>query len=216
MSERNTSSSNSRESGSKGRANDGQQNQQNNNTSVTSAHVTIPNEAGNPNCPVCLYRIQQRAYTDSCLHEFCFPCIREWSLNHNQCPICRRRYTNILHNVRSSTEYDELAVAEPPDEPHSGVLITDGRFGIFTTPEDEGIYLVNPRISPHGMRYDLLFLAPGLTFFLQNINPNMILVRPESLGQLTTFLDRLGMLRHHPHNGSHPHFLQYHRHNDRH
>jgi E3 ubiquitin-protein ligase Topors len=61
------------------------QNRQNNNRE----HQTMPAEEGNPNCPVCLNRVQERSFTNSCLREFCLPCIQEWSRNHNRCPVCR-------------------------------------------------------------------------------------------------------------------------------
>jgi hypothetical protein len=48
----------------------------------------IHKEAVNPICPICLSRVQERAFTESCLHEFCFSCIEEWSRDHNRCPVC--------------------------------------------------------------------------------------------------------------------------------
>ncbi len=183
------------------------QNRRNNNRE----HPTIPAEEGNPNCPVCLNRVQERSYTNTCLHEFCFPCIQEWSRNHNRCPVCRERYTNILHNIKSSTEYDELPVEEPTNE-MNGLLITDGRIGILMTPLDSGIYLINRRTTPHGRHFDLLFLGPNQRYILNNMSPDMIIVRPEQLDNVLTQLDQLGIHRYHPHHGRHPNF-SHHRHN---
>jgi Zinc finger, C3HC4 type (RING finger). len=30
-------------------------------------------------CPICLLVLNNRSYTDTCLHEFCFLCIKQWS-----------------------------------------------------------------------------------------------------------------------------------------
>lgn len=32
-----------------------------------------------PNCAICLSKCKDRCYTDSCLHQFCFNCLSEWS-----------------------------------------------------------------------------------------------------------------------------------------
>lgn len=32
-----------------------------------------------PDCPICLCRIENMSYTDSCFHKFCFTCLLEWS-----------------------------------------------------------------------------------------------------------------------------------------
>jgi hypothetical protein len=165
----------------------------------------IPAEEEDPNCPVCLNRVQERAYTNSCLHEFCFPCIQEWSRNHNRCPVCREFYANILYNIRSSTEYDELPVEEPINE-MNGVLLRVGQMRLFMTPLDSGYYLVNPRIRRHGMSYDMLFLGPNQRFILNNMNPNMIIVRTEQLDVVLTQMNQMGYSRYHPHYGRHPHF----------
>jgi hypothetical protein len=129
----------------------------------------MPAEEGNPNCPVCLNRVQERSYTNTCLHELCFPCIQEWSRNHNRCPVCRESYINILRNIRSSTEYDELPVQEPINQINA--LIIDNQLGILMTPSDSGVYLVSPRTTPNGRTYDLLFLVlgPNHTFILNDI-----------------------------------------------
>lgn len=32
-----------------------------------------------PNCAICLSKCKDRCFTDSCLHQFCFKCLSEWS-----------------------------------------------------------------------------------------------------------------------------------------
>jgi hypothetical protein len=124
----------------------------------------MPAEEENLNCPVCLNRVQKRSYTNTCLREFCFPCIQECSRNHNRCSVCRERYINIVHNIRSSIECDELSVEEPINEMNA--LIIDNQLGVVMTPSDSGVYLVSPRTTPNGRVYDLLFLGPNQTFIL--------------------------------------------------
>lgn len=53
---------------------------------------------------------QNPALCNECFHCFCFPCIQQWSEQSNQCPVCRREYSVILHNIRSESDYDQLPV----------------------------------------------------------------------------------------------------------
>lgn len=32
-----------------------------------------------PNCSICLGRVKNKCFTDSCMHQFCFSCLLEWS-----------------------------------------------------------------------------------------------------------------------------------------
>ena len=32
-----------------------------------------------PNCAICLGKSRNKSFTDSCLHQFCFTCLLEWS-----------------------------------------------------------------------------------------------------------------------------------------
>lgn len=32
-----------------------------------------------PSCPICLGTYKNKCFTDSCLHQFCFNCLLEWS-----------------------------------------------------------------------------------------------------------------------------------------
>lgn len=32
-----------------------------------------------PNCAICLGKINSKCFTDSCMHQFCFSCLLEWS-----------------------------------------------------------------------------------------------------------------------------------------
>ena len=31
------------------------------------------------NCVICLGKLQNKSFTDSCLHQFCFQCLLQWS-----------------------------------------------------------------------------------------------------------------------------------------
>lgn len=41
----------------------------------TNEHPSSPE----PNCAICLGKSQNKSFTDSCLHQFCFNCLLEWS-----------------------------------------------------------------------------------------------------------------------------------------
>lgn len=37
------------------------------------------NQSPPPNCSICLSRVKSKCFTDSCMHQFCFSCLLEWS-----------------------------------------------------------------------------------------------------------------------------------------
>lgn len=39
----------------------------------------IENRSPPPNCSICLGRVKSKCFTDSCMHQFCFSCLLEWS-----------------------------------------------------------------------------------------------------------------------------------------
>ena len=50
-----------------------------------------------PNCSICLGKLQNKSFTDSCFHQFCFTCLVEWSkvniINHNFCPGISKKFS---------------------------------------------------------------------------------------------------------------------------
>lgn len=39
----------------------------------------VANHSPPPNCSICLGRVKSKCFTDSCMHQFCFSCLLEWS-----------------------------------------------------------------------------------------------------------------------------------------
>lgn len=39
----------------------------------------MANHSPPPNCSICLGRVKSKCFTDSCMHQFCFSCLLEWS-----------------------------------------------------------------------------------------------------------------------------------------
>lgn len=39
----------------------------------------LANQSPPPNCSICLGRVKSKCFTDSCMHQFCFSCLLEWS-----------------------------------------------------------------------------------------------------------------------------------------
>ncbi len=68
-------------------------------------------EVSSENCAICLENITNRSLTDPCLHAFCFDCICQWSRQSHKCPICRTRYCNIFHNIRSDENFELFRVS---------------------------------------------------------------------------------------------------------
>jgi len=89
-------------------------------------------------CPICLGEVENKSMTDSCMHKFCFTCLQEWSKVKAECPLCKGKFSSILYNIRSDTEYDSYPL--PPPSPHAEAegglqeyLFTHRRFRYHTT-----------------------------------------------------------------------------------
>lgn len=62
-------------------------------------------------CAICLGPPENKSFTDSCFHTFCFSCLLEWSKVKAECPLCKQRFKSIVHNVRSFEDYDRYFVS---------------------------------------------------------------------------------------------------------
>lgn len=51
----------------------------------------------NTTCAICLDTINQLANLDNCSHDFCRPCIVQWSKNTNLCPLCKKEFKKIIY-----------------------------------------------------------------------------------------------------------------------
>lgn len=59
-------------------------------------------------CVICLSEpIDDPSMLLPCYHSFCYPCIVQWLSVHDTCPLCKARPTSIIHNIRSSSAYDQ-------------------------------------------------------------------------------------------------------------
>lgn len=68
-----------------------------------------------PNCAICLGKLENKSFTDSCFHMFCFVCLMEWSKVKAECPLCKQTFKSIVHNVRSYDDYDQYHIPRPED-----------------------------------------------------------------------------------------------------
>ncbi|XP_043238489.1 E3 ubiquitin-protein ligase Topors-like [Amphibalanus amphitrite] len=78
-------------------------------------------------CPICLGKLDNKAFSDGCMHQFCFTCIVEWSKVRAVCPLCKQGFTSIIHNVRSEIDYDRYRLPPPPAaEPQNPYIFQPG------------------------------------------------------------------------------------------
>ncbi|XP_076308862.1 E3 ubiquitin-protein ligase Topors-like isoform X2 [Tachypleus tridentatus] len=63
-----------------------------------------------PSCAICLGKPENKSFTDSCFHTFCFACLVEWSKIKAECPLCKQSFRSIIHNVRSLEDYDQYLI----------------------------------------------------------------------------------------------------------
>ncbi|KAL4235668.1 hypothetical protein ACF0H5_004063 [Mactra antiquata] len=71
-----------------------------------------------PNCAICLGKLENKSFTDSCFHQFCFDCLVEWSKVKAECPLCKQPFKSIVHNVRSYKDYDQYHIPRPEEQYH--------------------------------------------------------------------------------------------------
>ena len=62
------------------------------------------------NCSICLSGIKDACVAGSCLHRFCFVCLREWSTRKAVCPLCKRPFKVIMHDIKGDQDYKEYVV----------------------------------------------------------------------------------------------------------
>lgn len=77
-------------------------------------------------CPICLATPQNDAKSDSCSHNFCFSCLKEWCKVKAECPLCKMPIHSIFYNIRSDSEYDEYKISMPKP---------DLKYNMFPMPE---------------------------------------------------------------------------------
>lgn len=95
-----------------------------------------------PNCAICLGKLENKSFTDSCFHQFCYVCLLEWSKVKAECPLCKQTFKSIIHNVRSYEDYDQYHIPRPEDRDPLGDLFSNigRRFRYRTTVTDHRYY----------------------------------------------------------------------------
>ncbi|XP_050541731.1 E3 ubiquitin-protein ligase Topors-like isoform X1 [Daktulosphaira vitifoliae] len=48
-------------------------------------------------CSICLEELNNKCYSDSCWHVFCFECLKRWSTIESSCPLCKKGFKFINH-----------------------------------------------------------------------------------------------------------------------
>lgn len=86
-------------------------NEENNSADVNERNNRSPSPP--PNCSICLGSLINTSFTDSCLHQFCFTCLLQWSTIRAECPLCKQCFKSIIHSVRSEEDYDQYHVEYP-------------------------------------------------------------------------------------------------------
>lgn len=72
-------------------------------------------------CPICLDIFDNLSCLDHCLHMFCFCCIREWSRNKAECPLCKQPFNSIYHSINSDHDYKRYDLMPvDSDSPRAG------------------------------------------------------------------------------------------------
>lgn len=83
-------------------------------TNDSSESESEAGSSSSERCVICLGKCRNKCYTDSCLHQFCFACLLQWSKVKPECPLCKQLFKSIIHNVKSMKEYDEYMIRTQP------------------------------------------------------------------------------------------------------
>lgn len=107
-----------------------------------------------PSCAICLEHLTNKSFTDSCFHMFCFTCLVEWSKVKPECPLCKKSFSSIVHNVRSFKEYDQYYVNKSRITEENRHCIRRFHYRTTLTPEryDNNRLELDSYLS-HRMRY---------------------------------------------------------------
>ncbi|XP_068177598.1 topoisomerase I binding, arginine/serine-rich a [Antennarius striatus] len=80
-----------------------------------------PEVSPDSKCPICLDMFSNVSYLDVCLHKFCFHCIREWSKNKAECPLCKQPFSSIYHSRNPGQDFKKYDLL-PPDDNSFGTV----------------------------------------------------------------------------------------------
>lgn len=117
-------------------------------------HNTISKEASpESKCPICLDHFKNISYLNVCLHKFCFLCIREWSKNKTECPLCKQPFRSIYHTIKAENDYKRFDL-RPTDNGSFG-NVAGQRFRYRTTVT--GDYRPAPRRTSPPPDHGILF-----------------------------------------------------------
>ena len=75
-----------------------------------STSMMSPPKSPEPNCAICLGKIEDKSFTDRCFHCFCKLCLIEWAKVKAECPVCRQAFEKIIYNIRAMDDYDEQPI----------------------------------------------------------------------------------------------------------
>ncbi|XP_062127664.1 E3 ubiquitin-protein ligase Topors-like [Drosophila sulfurigaster albostrigata] len=95
---------------------------------VGGHNATAGRSSPPPNCAICLSRCRRKCFTDSCMHQFCFKCLCEWSKIKPECPLCKQPFKTIIHmfneqslGVEDAMRYLQNALPSASDDAQLGI-----------------------------------------------------------------------------------------------
>ncbi|KAL1137710.1 hypothetical protein AAG570_009406 [Ranatra chinensis] len=65
-------------------------------------------------CSICLEELRNKSFTDTCIHQFCFSCLLQWSKIKAECPLCKQKFQNIYYNIKPSGLCDVMEINASP------------------------------------------------------------------------------------------------------
>ncbi|XP_031327466.1 E3 ubiquitin-protein ligase Topors-like isoform X1 [Photinus pyralis] len=140
-----------------------------------------------PKCAICLGTCNNKCFSDSCRHQFCFTCLLEWSKVKAECPLCKQPFKSIIYNIKSNDEYDEHVIVNDPFQGGRGFHNIENYF-LPRSPSRHFQFRTTFTVDQGGeLAIQQMLLSHPLTNSMYNFPDNYILPRHTS---------RFGRLRH--------------------
>jgi len=154
---------------------------------------------GDDACPICLGEITDMCKADSCFHGFCFICLKEWSKQKAVCPLCKQKFTKIMYNIKSETDYKEWKVPVPDPQQQNNTLnlnnfreflnVENRRFFGYHTTNFPGALALHRHFPRRGQNFNNIpdAIPPGP----RERRPSRFNLRGSSMFRLSVYLNNV-------------------------
>jgi E3 ubiquitin-protein ligase Topors len=93
------------------------------NNVISNTGPTERSSSPDTQCAICLDSLNNKCYTNSCWHLFCFECLQRWACSEPTCPLCKKSFTLIHHSFGDLGVHETYNVPESSRTPSPRIYI---------------------------------------------------------------------------------------------